>query len=77
MLGTSSAPGIIPRVIVDTFTIVETLRQQSTDTLYQIEMSYVELYNNSFKNLLLPIILKSEYNQQPISDLLGAISTSY
>lgn len=51
MCGTPSDPGIIPRTIADLF---RTIREAaaSSETIFLVKMSYVELYNNTFRNLL-------------------------
>ena len=52
MTGTSSAPGIIPRAISEIFSIIETTAAQESDVFFYVRLSYVELYNNKFRNLL-------------------------
>ena len=53
MTGNSSDPGIIPRALSDVFTIIETTTsQERSDVFFYVRLSYVELYNNSFRNLL-------------------------
>jgi len=52
MTGTSAKPGIIPRVVSEIFSIIETTTSAEKDVLFYVRMSYVELYNNNFRNLL-------------------------
>ena len=52
MTGTSAAPGIIPRAISEIFSIIEATAMQEKDVFFYVRLSYVELYNNSFRNLL-------------------------
>ena len=52
MTGNSSAPGIIPRAISEIFSIIQTTAAQEPDVFFYVRLSYVELYNNSFRNLL-------------------------
>ncbi len=52
MTGTSSAPGIIPRAISEIFSIIEDTAATESDVFFYVRISYVELYNNSFRNLL-------------------------
>ena len=52
MTGTSSSPGIIPRAISEIFSIIETTAAQESDVFFYVRLSYVELYNNKFRNLL-------------------------
>ena len=52
MTGTQYAPGIIPRVISDIFTSIEEKAKVESDTMFYIRISYVELYQNNFRNLL-------------------------
>lgn len=52
MTGTSANPGIIPRVVSEIFSIIETTTSVEKDVLFYVRMSYVELYNNNFRNLL-------------------------
>ena len=52
MTGTSSAPGIIPRAISEIFSIIEATAAQERDVFFYVRLSYVELYNNKFRNLL-------------------------
>ena len=65
MTGNSTAPGIIPRAISEIFSIIETTTTATTTTAttttattasneayFYVRLSYVELYNNNFRNLL-------------------------
>ena len=52
MTGCSSAPGVIPRAISEIFSIIETTTSEENDVFFYVRLSYVELYNNSFRNLL-------------------------
>ena len=52
MTGTSASPGIIPRAISEIFSIIETTAAQESDVFFYVRLSYVELYNNKFRNLL-------------------------
>ena len=59
MTGNSTAPGIIPRAISEIFSIIETTTATTTtaatasnEAYFYVRLSYVELYNNNFRNLL-------------------------
>ena len=52
MTGTRHHPGLIPRVIEDIFRGIQNVRSQNKDVMFHVEMSYVEMYNNGFRNLL-------------------------
>lgn len=52
MAGTDSQPGIIPRALEQIFSIIETKTAEDPDIFFYVRMSYVELYNNNFRNLL-------------------------
>ena len=52
MTGNSTAPGIIPRAISEIFSIIEATAAQESDVFFYVRLSYVELYNNNFRNLL-------------------------
>lgn len=52
MTGTSAQPGIIPRVVSEIFSIIEATTAVDKDVLFYVRISYVELYNNNFRNLL-------------------------
>lgn len=52
MTGNSTAPGIIPRAISEIFSIIEATAASESDVFFYVRLSYVELYNNNFKNLL-------------------------
>ena len=52
MTGNSSAPGIIPRVISEIFSIIEATAAEDNDVFFYVRLSYVELYNTNFRNLL-------------------------
>jgi hypothetical protein len=52
MTGNSAAPGIIPRAVSEIFDTIETTADQEHDVYFYVRMSYVELYNNNFRNLL-------------------------
>ena len=51
MTGNKQAPGIIPRAIGDIFRQIDKSASEN-DIFFFIRLSYVELYNNSFRNLL-------------------------
>lgn len=52
MVGQSKQVGIIPRAVKDIFFVIEEMTYFDTNCSFHVEMSYVELYNNSFRNLL-------------------------
>jgi hypothetical protein len=53
MVGTEKDPGIIPRAIVLLFQILEEKKASIEDgVVMEVEVSYVELHNNIFRNLL-------------------------
>jgi centromeric protein E len=52
MTGSGNAPGIIPRAISEIFSMIEATAMQERDVFFYVRMSYVELYNNNFRNLL-------------------------
>ena len=52
MTGNGSAPGIIPRAISEIFSIIEETAATESDVFFYVRISYVELYNNHFRNLL-------------------------
>ncbi len=52
MNGTPSQPGIIPRAIDDIFKNINQIKDRDIDSLFHVELSFVELYNNNFRNLL-------------------------
>lgn len=51
MTGNKQSPGIIPRAIGDIFRHIDQAAAES-DIFFYVRLSYVELYNNSFRNLL-------------------------
>ena len=52
LAGTKTDFGIIPRAINDIFTIVDNQVSADSSNHFHVEMSYIELYNNNFINLL-------------------------
>jgi len=52
MTGTPQEPGAIPRAIADIFATIRLATQRSHDVMFLVRMSFVELYNNAFRNLL-------------------------
>lgn len=52
MTGNKMAPGIIPRAIGDLFRHIENAAAVENDAFFYVRLSYVELYNNNFRNLL-------------------------
>jgi hypothetical protein len=53
MTGDKTAPGIIPRAIGDLFMHIEKAANEGgSDMFFYVRLSYVELYNNNFRNLL-------------------------
>lgn len=51
MTGNKNAPGIIPRAIGDIFRHIDKSAAEN-DIFFFVRLSYVELYNNTFRNLL-------------------------
>jgi hypothetical protein len=52
MTGNRQDPGIIPRAIGDLFRHIENAAAEGSDVFFYVRLSYVELYNNTFRNLL-------------------------
>ncbi len=52
MTGNNAMPGIIPRAITEIFSIIESTAAEEKDVFFYVRLSYVELYNNNFRNLL-------------------------
>lgn len=52
MTGNKQSPGIIPRAIGDLFRHIENAAAEENDVFFYVRLSYVELYNNTFRNLL-------------------------
>ena len=52
MTGTKEARGIIPHAIKIVFSQIDKIRIQEPDQYFYTELGYVELYNNSFRDLL-------------------------
>jgi Kinesin motor domain len=52
MTGEGPFPGIIPRAINEIFSVIELKTVQERDVFFYVRLSYVELYNNNFRNLL-------------------------
>ena len=52
MSGTMYEEGVLPRAIREVFDSVESIKFQYMKAVFVVEMSYCELYNNSFRNLL-------------------------
>ena len=72
MTGTSAQPGIIPRAISEIFSIIEHTAANENDVFFYVRLSYVELYNNNFRNLLAyvakdPDVKKNNFVSDPIS----------
>lgn len=75
MTGASSAPGIIPRAISEIFSIIEATAAQESDVFFYVRLSYVELYNNKFRNLL-EAASKELASKERISDRGGGFDES-
>lgn len=52
MTGTNTSPGIIPRAISEIFSTIEQTAAVENNIYFYVRISYVELYNNNFRNLL-------------------------
>ena len=66
MTGERSAPGVIPRVITDIFNLIKTNTAADADVHFLVRMSYVDLYNNNFRNLL-EFASKEQPNSQNVN----------
>jgi hypothetical protein len=47
-----TSEGVIPLAICEVFRLIEEKKANDPNTVYEVEMSFVELNNNQFKNLL-------------------------
>jgi hypothetical protein len=61
MTGSQADLGIIPRAISEVFEIVERTTSHQKDVFFYVRISYVELYNNTFRNLL-EAVVKDQIN---------------
>jgi hypothetical protein len=52
MTGTKDARGIIPHAVKSLFNHIERIKTQEPDIYFYVEVGYVELYNNAFRDLL-------------------------
>lgn len=52
MTGTKDARGIIPHAVRSVFAHIDKIRLQEPDLYFYAEVGYVELYNNTFRDLL-------------------------
>lgn len=52
MMGTAQEPGITPRAVRDVFREIDRAAKARDDAVFLVHVSYVELYNNVFRNLL-------------------------
>ncbi len=53
MTGNAAAPGIIPRAISEVFSQIEATAAKETNIFFYVRISFVELYNNSFRSVLI------------------------
>ena len=60
MSGPSDHPGIIPRAITDLFKLIHRETTSSPHKMFLVRMSYVELYNDQFRNLIEPFVRREE-----------------
>lgn len=52
MMGSAQEPGITPRAVRDVFREIDRAAKAHDDAVFLVHVSYVELYNNAFRNLL-------------------------
>ena len=52
MRGTKAAPGIVPRALADIFAQIAKAKSDCSRKEFKVEISFVELQNNQFRNLL-------------------------
>lgn len=50
-----NSPGIIPRAIESIFQHVNNNKREDSNAFFNVEISFIELYHNSYRNLLKPI----------------------
>jgi hypothetical protein len=48
----SGSPGILSRAVHDLFKQVDSVQNQDASTMFHVEVSFVEIYNNKIRNLL-------------------------
>ena len=72
MTGNKLAPGIIPRAIGDLFRHIENTAAAESDAFFYVRLSYVELYNNNFRNLL-ENVSKDVIQRQSLNSLPGGL----
>lgn len=77
MFGTPEQPGIVPRTVEQIFSTINCLTTPqnkqdnnpvNSDVIFLVKMSYVELYNNTFRSLL---------NDPPASQVESSSPTKY
>lgn len=70
MLGYQDVPGIMVLTVKDMFETIKTMR----DKEYNIIVSYVEIYNETIRDLLVPSSSYLELRDDPIKVLLVYLS---
>ncbi|PFH56478.1 hypothetical protein XA68_16433 [Ophiocordyceps unilateralis] len=56
MMGTAEQPGLIPRTCEDLFERIETAHGESANVAYSVHVSYLEVYNEHVRDLLVPVV---------------------
>jgi hypothetical protein len=51
----NNSPGIIPRAIENVFVHINNSKREDLNAFFNVEISFIELYHNSYRNLLKPI----------------------
>jgi len=52
MHGTNASPGIVPQALTEIFNEMDAMQKKDPNINFHVEMSFTELYNNNFRNLI-------------------------
>ena len=65
--GSEGAPGVIPRAVERIFELANSITAEQTESMVLVHMTFVELYNNRFRDLLAQLGLQhpSAHHHQP------------
>ncbi|CAG9312138.1 unnamed protein product [Blepharisma stoltei] len=74
MIGDGNSAGIIPAAFTDLFTKIEANQRERT---YSVRMSYLEIYNESLKDLIYPSNIVLDIREDPIKGIIVSNLTEY
>ena len=68
MMGSEKNPGITPRTVERLFDLIDESSTKNNGMMFMVRMSFVEIYNNTFRDLLEGCTLSKRARKRYVTD---------